>query len=72
MEKNRKILVSDEVADFIKSYNAESIHSQKTDKSVTMYWNECRYISTDEDNIFEVIFPRDINSELLNNRLKDE
>ena len=60
MEKSRKILVSDEVADFIKSYNAESIHSQKTDKSVTIYWNECKYISTEENNVFEIIFPQNI------------
>ena len=72
MEKNKKIYVSDEVANFIKNSNAESIHSQKTDKYITIYWNECKYISTDEDNVFEVIFPRELHSELLINRLSNE
>jgi len=72
MEKNRRIFVSDEVSNFIKSYNSESIHSQKLDKQVAIYWNECKYISTEEDNVFEIIFPNNIHSELLNNRLDNE
>lgn len=72
MEKNRKIQVSDEVADFIKNYNAESIHSKKSNKWVSIYWNECKFIQTEDDNTFEVIFPRELHSELLNNRLENE
>lgn len=74
MDKNRKILVSDEVADFIQSYNATSIHSKSsdTDKRITLYWNDCKYISTDEDNVFEIIFPNDFISEFINKRLDNE
>lgn len=74
MEKNKKIYVSNEVADFIQSYNAMSIHSKSsdTDKQITLYWNDYKYISTDEDNVFEVIFPNDFISEFINKRLDNE
>jgi len=72
MEKNKKILVSDEIANFIKSYNADFIISDKTGKRTALYWNECKYISTKDVNVFEVIFPNNIHSELLFNRLDNE
>jgi len=72
MNNNIKIYVSDEVSEFIKSYNCETINSEKLDKYKSIYWNECKYISTEDDNVFEIIFPSTINSELLNNRLDNE
>lgn len=70
MEKNKKIHVSEEVANFIKSYNAMSKYNQKTNKRITTYWNECTYVETDEENVFEVIFPNNVLSELLDWRLE--
>lgn len=72
MEKNNKIKVSREVADFIKSYYATYINNKDSSKTIAIFWNDCKYISTDEDDVFEVVFPRNIHSELLNNRLSNE
>jgi len=72
MEKNKKIYVSDEVADFIKQHNSEFVISDKTGKRISLYWDECKYIQTEDDNTFEVIFPRELTSELLFNRLENE
>ena len=51
---------------------ASYLVSDKTGKRTGLYWNECKYISTEDDNIFEVIFPNNIHSELLFNRLDNE
>lgn len=72
MEKSRKILVSDEVADFIKQHSSEFVISDKKGQRISLYWDECKYIQTEDDNTFEVIFQNNIHSELLFNRLKNE
>lgn len=69
---NNKIQFSDEVSDFIKSHNSINIFSKKLDKHVSLYWNECKYIPTENDNTFEVIFPKELYSEIINNRLDNE
>lgn len=71
MESNKKIVVSIEVADFIKSHNAIYNSSQKYNTSIAVYWNECKYIETEDPNIFEVIFPNDLISEFVENRRRE-
>ena len=68
MNNNYKIKVSKEVSDFIKSHFNHSVNNS----NVSIFWDDCKYISTDEDCVFEVIFQRNIIDELLKNRLKDE
>ena len=69
---NKKIQVSDEIADFIKQHTSEFVISDKSGERISLYWNECKYIQTEDDNTFEVIFPRNLTSELLFNRLDNE
>lgn len=64
----KKIQVSDEVSNFIKLYNCISIHSKKYKSTSTIYWNDCKYIETEDPNVFEVIFETDIISDFLDNR----
>jgi len=74
MEKNKTLWFSDEVVDFIKSHNALSRASKKYNSSLTIYWNNCKYLETDNPNVFEVIFENDLLDEIVENRrkLKDE
>lgn len=73
-KKNNKIIVSDDVREFIISCNCMSLASEKYKSISTMYWDNRKYIATEDPNIFEVIFEEDINFEFLNNRrrLEDE
>jgi len=66
MNNNYKIKVSKEVSDFIKSHFNHSVNNS----NIRIFWNDCKYVSTDEDYVFEVIFQRNIINELLENRLK--
>ena len=68
MEQNKKIWVSDEIADFIKSHNTIGHYSSKYKTQITMRWNECKYIDTEDPNVFEVIFPDEFLDEFLENR----
>lgn len=72
MKQNKKIKVSKEVSDFIKSHHTHSIDRNKLNETISIFWNDCKYISTSEDCVFEIIFPRNIHNELLNNRLDNE
>ncbi len=70
MEKNKTIHVSDEIAEFIKNHNQVSVYSKKLDKRYNLHWDHCKYIETEDPNVFEVIYPNDELGELLNNRLR--
>lgn len=56
MENIKKIKVTDEIANFIKNHNCISRYSEKSNKRYSLYWNTCKYLETDDVNVFEVIY----------------
>ena len=70
MNKNKKVSFSDDVVDFIKSHNMLSRSSTRYNNSLAIYWDTCKYIETDDPNIFEVIFENDLLDDFVENRRK--
>lgn len=68
----KKVWVSDEVADFIRNHNCISMHNKKNDLRTTIYWNNCKYIETEDNNVFEVLFENDVLSGFINGRHEKE
>jgi hypothetical protein len=70
----KNIWVSNEVRDFIVSHNCMSFSSEKYNSTSTVYWDNCKYVETEDPNVFELIFENDILAEFVDNRrrLRDE